>query len=332
MLAGYEQYVNHPYDRLVIKDVVRKQGEPYAFALCKCGGVKETLLRNITKGLTRSCGCIKKDQAAKARESLDNFESGNNLSGQTLNGWLAIEVTRKTKNNLKYYECQCIECGSKKEIRSGHLKAGATRCNNCQVAWVNPYRKGQEGDKSNPLWQRWLCLIDRCYRPSADNYQYYGAKGVVVCEEWLATKIGFKNFESWALTNYPNVLELLEAGYQVDRENPFGNYEPNNCRFLTNDENQRNKKEHVRVNYYGKSYVLRNLWEAEDCQIAVTTVIARLKSGWPTHLALITPVGVKRVQAVKDYPDAVNSGGLIKRKKRESTKKKSTEIATMETE
>ena len=76
-------------------------------------------------------------------------------------------------------------------------------------------------------------MVSRCYKPSNNRYKNYGARGIIVCHEWLEDKAKF--FE-WAFSN----------GYQddltIDRIDSDGNYEPNNCRWVTYKEQENNRK------------------------------------------------------------------------------------------
>lgn len=47
-----------------------------------------------------------------------------------------------------------------------------------------------EGGKNDPLYTRWLSMLQRCYSKKNKAYQYYGAKGIYVCDDWLI----FSNF------------------------------------------------------------------------------------------------------------------------------------------
>ena len=61
----------------------------------------------------------------------------------------------------------------------------------------------------------------------------YGGRGITVCDEWIHDSSAFI---SWAHQNgYADNLE-------IDRINPDGNYEPNNCRWLTRKENAKRKR------------------------------------------------------------------------------------------
>lgn len=83
-------------------------------------------------------------------------------------------------------------------------------------------------------------MIYRCHNPKSPLYENYGAKGVVVCDEWQG-KDGVYNFIKWALENGWQELEDYKL-QTVDRIDPNGNYEPSNCRFLSLSEQQQNKR------------------------------------------------------------------------------------------
>ena len=76
-------------------------------------------------------------------------------------------------------------------------------------------------------------MIERCYRPKAANYQYYGARGIGVCTEWQAS---VEAFVMWAVTNG------YASGLQLDRRDPGGDYSPSNCRWATSSQNNANRR------------------------------------------------------------------------------------------
>lgn len=76
-------------------------------------------------------------------------------------------------------------------------------------------------------------MKERCYRPSNDNYKYYGALGITICDEWLND---FSAFAKWSLANgYTDELT-------IDRKDNTRGYSPDNCRWITIQEQQRNKR------------------------------------------------------------------------------------------
>lgn len=92
--------------------------------------------------------------------------------------------------------------------------------------------KIKHGKRHTRLYNIWSKMKERCYNPAREAYKYYGGKGVIVCDEW---QNDFQKFHDWATTNgYKDNLT-------IDRINPDGNYEPNNCRWITLSENVRQK-------------------------------------------------------------------------------------------
>ena len=93
---------------------------------------------------------------------------------------------------------------------------------------LNNYKKRKElGYKS------FSCMKERCLNPKHKKYEYYGGRGITVCERWLG-KNGWKNF-----------LEDMgkrPEGMTIDRIDTNGNYEPSNCKWSTMKQQNRNQR------------------------------------------------------------------------------------------
>ena len=74
-------------------------------------------------------------------------------------------------------------------------------------------------------------MKSRCLNPNVPKFQQYGAKSVTVCERWLNSFAAFLE----DIGEKPHGLTL-------DRINPYGNYEPENCRWATWSEQAKNKR------------------------------------------------------------------------------------------
>ena len=87
------------------------------------------------------------------------------------------------------------------------------------------------GGKECPEHYVWRSMIARCNNPKAKHYEYYGALGVTVCSQWLE----YQNFIA-DMGCRPTIA------HQLDRIDPNGNYSPNNCRWVTRNIQQKNKR------------------------------------------------------------------------------------------
>lgn len=92
--------------------------------------------------------------------------------------------------------------------------------------------QGRRGHK-HPLTRVWSMMKTRCYNHNFHQYTDYGGRGIRVCETWMQS---FKQFFDWAIASG------WERGLTIDRINCDGDYSPDNCRFVTRTENNRNKR------------------------------------------------------------------------------------------
>jgi len=115
----------------------------------------------------------------------------------------------------------------------------------------------------------------RCCDPTVPNYKRYGGRGIKICDEWLRS---FKAFSAWALENG------YAEGLTIDRLDNDGNYSPENCRWVTHRDQNRNYSRNHKVTYNGKTMCLAE-W-AEEFGLEPSTVSARIKRGWSVEEAL----------------------------------------------
>jgi len=85
----------------------------------------------------------------------------------------------------------------------------------------------------HPLWNTWRGMKERCYNPKSINYHDYGARGITIYKEWLEDS---NKFVEWAFNNG------WQKGLAIDREEGDKGYSPDNCRFITQADNNRNQR------------------------------------------------------------------------------------------
>lgn len=139
--------------------------------------------------------------------------------------------TRKRKFAL----CKC-DCGNVTEVRFDCLTNNNTRSCGCMNT-VD--REKPNSIKKHKLYRVYWAIRERCYNKNNKAYQYYGERGIKLCDDWLQ----YENFFSWALEHG------YKDGLQIDRIDTNKNYSPLNCRFVNSSTNNYNKRNNILVLY-----------------------------------------------------------------------------------
>jgi hypothetical protein len=131
------------------------------------------------------------------------------------------------------YICRC-DCGQLAKVDTYCLKSGKTRSCGCLRREVAALKATKHNGLDDPLYYVLNTMHQRCENPKSRDFKWYGAKGVKVCDEWALTN--FSAFKDWAQrTGY-------KPGLTIDRVDPAGDYCPENCRWITIQEQQKNRR------------------------------------------------------------------------------------------
>lgn len=122
------------------------------------------------------------------------------------------------------------------------------------------------GGKNSPMYALWSHMKDRCLNENNTRYKSYGGRGITVCERWM----DFQNFLS-------DMGERPE-GMTLDRIDNDKGYSPDNCRWATNKQQQRNKTNNKLITYKGETKTLAD-W-ADDLGLDYYRVLQRMFNGW----------------------------------------------------
>ena len=122
-------------------------------------------------------------------------------------------------------------------------------------------------------------MRSRCYNKQVNSYKNYGGRGITICDEW---RNNFQAFYEWTMSHG------YKEGLTIDRIDVNGNYEPNNCRWITNTEQQNNKTNNILITYDGKTRTPTQ-W-GRELNISPRIIRYRYKKGWSVKDCLFTPV------------------------------------------
>lgn len=127
------------------------------------------------------------------------------------------------------------------------------------------------------LYGVWNAMRGRCNSPGTKDYKRYGARGVRVCDEWN----DYGTFRAWALANG------YRKGLTLDRMESDGNYEPDNCRWISKGEQQANIRRAIKLTYKGET---RSLYRwARIVGMSADFLRSRVYQGWTDEQVLTTP-------------------------------------------
>ncbi len=171
------------------------------------------------------------------------------------------------------WECRC-DCGNITKARSTVLISGHKQfCEVCQsklrcTTWKSDDR----------IYQTWRHMLQRCENHNDKFFYCYGGRGIKVCAEWH----NYDAFLEWSINN--GYAEKLT----IDRIDVDGDYAPDNCRWVTQKEQQNNRTNNCLLTLNGVTKTKKQ-W-SEETGIGYSTICKRLLLGWTVERALTEPV------------------------------------------
>lgn len=175
-------------------------------------------------------------------------------------GETIVKHDGKRNRSFRYWKVVC-DCGEERSVREANLKSGnSTNCG-CvrkkKVAQVGRELNKTHGLSKHKMYNTWTDMIRRCNDPEHWAYEYYGGRGISVCEVWVSS---LKDFIQWSelQDNYG------KGSFTLDRIDVNGNYEPSNCRFASKSTQSLNRRGNTNNSsgYHGVSARSNGKWRA----------------------------------------------------------------------
>lgn len=208
------------------------------------------------------------------------------LTGRQYGRLTVVRYFGKNKYRLHVWRCVC-SCGNEVLVTVSNLNAGKTNSCGCykkEVTGMLNYSHGQTVGGPTSEYVAWVEAKERCNNPNNKNYHNYGGRGIKMCDRWVNSfnnffeDMGLKPSTEHSLDRYPN--------------NESGHYGPDNCRWGTDEEQARNRRNNVWYEYNGLKMVLAD---------------------WAKKFG-VTSSNVKYMLTSKSFPEVVEYYKIVKHK------------------
>ena len=174
----------------------------------------------------------------RARKDLTGLKSGM---------LTVISLDRIDERSRQTFWLVRCECGATKTIRADALNSGRTRSCGCLArAWSSTGNANRRHGKTcSSEWYSWQHMKSRCLNPRNKDFVHYGARGIMVCDEWINS---FKQF-------YLDMGPAPPDG-EIERKDNSKGYDKDNCIWADRITQTRNTRTNFLITYNGQTHCL----------------------------------------------------------------------------
>ena len=208
-----DNVIGNAYGNITVIGIANSR-KGYLICECSCGNTIESRKYRVVNGEKTDCGCVKSENSRLKHvgKVFGRLTVQENLGGRKL-------------------KCVC-ECGSITTVLDANLFRGNTSSCGCLHKEKTSAAKTKHNKTNTPEYKSWSMMKNRCLNPKAENYSYYGGRGIKICPEWTSD---FARF-------YSDMGERPDPSYSLDRKDPNGDYTKDNCRWASRTTQANNRR------------------------------------------------------------------------------------------
>ena len=224
---NFKDLTGQRFNMLTVKSFYEiKNGMSYWLCVCDCKNEKVLSVSDLKNN--KSCGCARKMHFT-------------DLSGYENEDILVLSFAER-RNGRIYWNCKCKYCGNEIQRETSNIKKGLATCKCIHKKRIK--KSNSKPHRDTEIYSKWCGMKNRCYNQKEKSFEYYGKRGITVCEEWIND---FDSFYNWSIENG------WEKGYSIERKDVNGNYCPENCEWIPLLEQQKNKTNTIYAELNGET-------------------------------------------------------------------------------
>jgi hypothetical protein len=186
-----------------------------------------------------------------------------NITGMRFGYLVAERVAEGRASGQIQWHCLC-DCGERIIAVGGALRRGSKKSCGCQRKAMQSRARTTHGQTKTDVYGIWRNMLQRCQNPTSNGWEFYGARGITVCDRW-------KRFEDFQADMGPRP----SPAHTLDRIDSDGHYEPDNCRWATHQQQAWNRRSTRMIEYDGETLPLSE-W-ARRTGLTFTCLSGRIK-------------------------------------------------------